>query len=552
MANSYNINTSQYQPFTFEEMLKPVLMADTEHKNIQAALGEIDAKRALVEGALDEKRDEQSYNTNVEYLNNLNKISSALASNGLQSVNRDQLNKLRTDYASKIIPIEKGIASRSKLAQLESQLDAKDKSMIYQKRAQDMSIDDFVQDPDRRPLNVSGNQLYSTSASAFSNLAKRIHSEGMLPSQAAGYLKNYVSRGYTEDQALKAMLGNEGYKQFQDIFNNVAQSYGLDKWEEGAPKDAAMENIYRGALHAIGVDDYKYMGDKEFIEPVRQASSGGGDQPDAKGVLFRTIEKEQDLSIDQRKNVEKLVTPIMKLVEDTKDIENYDYRRAITENEDYSKAIRTVYNLPVGSKIPAQYIPTSQGELDNLVENAKRKIAQTTYKVKEHVYNIKDPKNQLDILAQNIGVQYSDIGISKSEGFQNTKTKKTLSEQPTDIKEITNGKLGRNLTIQEVLRLLGSVKDTKDGQTSAALSLNELEDDFRLTINGKFGTKVLRVPAFLFINQQYSKEDMNLGMSAMESRKKARFDKDYDGVYKNTARLFDLADAGFNTRVAAE
>lgn len=548
MANNYNVNTAQFQPFTFEEMLKPVLMADTEHKTIQSAIGELDAKRALVEGALDEKRDAPSYKTNMDYLNTLQKVSSDLSSNGLYSVDRDQLNKLRTDYASKIVPIEKGIAARSKLAQ--SELDEKDKSMIYQKRAQDLSIDYFVQDPDRRPLNVSGNQLYSTSASAFSNLAKRIHSEGMLPSQAAGYLKNYVSRGYTEDQALKAMLGDSGYKQFQDIFNNVAQSYGLDKWEEGAPKDAAMENIYRGALHAIGVDDYKYMANREFIEPGRTTNSPGPNT-DEQGVLTRLIPKEMDLSKDQLKRVKNTISPLVEDLKASISDPNANFKEQILRNRYYTDAIRAVYNLPADYNIPEEYIPSTIGEVQKFIKQAEQKMQETTYRTHEHVYNISDPANSLDILSQNLGVMFSNLGTSNVVGYQNAKTSKNLDETPTDIKMInTDGSMSNNLTVGQVRKIL----NLKQGSINkvnpvASLSLNELEDDFRLNItNNQNESATLRIPVEYLINQSDEK-DYNVGIGVRENRSKARVEKDYDKVGSNTHKLFQYADASFNTRV---
>ena len=549
MANNYNVNTAQFQPFTFEEMLKPVLMADTEHKNIQAAIGELDAKRALAEGALDKNRDVNSYNTNMDYLNTLQKVSSDLASNGLYSVDRDQLNNLRTTYAQKIVPIEKRIAARSKLAQLESQLDEKDKSMIYQKRAQDMSIDDF-EDPDRRPLNVSGNQLYTTSASAFSNLAKRIHSEGMLPSQAAGYLRNYVSRGYTEGQALKAMLGDSGYKQFQEIFNNVASSYGLDKWEDGDPKSAAMENIYRGALHAIGVDDYKYMANREFIEPGRTTNSPVP-KTDEQGVLTRLIPKEMDLSKDQLKRVKNTISPLVEDLKASISNPNANFREQILRNRYYTDAIRAVYNLPADYNIPEEYIPSTVGEVQKFIKQAEQKMQETTYKIHEHVYNISDPANSLDILSQNLGVMFSNLGTSNVVGYQNAKTSKNLDETPTDIKMInTDGSMSNNLTVGQVRKIL----NLKQGSTNevnpvASLSLNELEDDFRLNItNNQNESATLRIPVEYLINQS-DEEDYNVGIRVREDRSKARVEKDYDKVRSNTNKLFQYADASFNTRV---
>ena len=550
MANNYNVNTAQFQPFTFEEMLKPVLMADTEHKNIQAALGEIDAKRALTEGALDKNRDVNSYNTNMDYLNTLQKVSSDLSSNGLYSVDRDQLNNLKTTYAQKIAPIERGIAARSKLAQLESNLDAKDNSMIYQRRAQDMSIDEFVKDPDGRPLNVSGNQLYTTSANAFSNLAKRIHSEGMLPSQAAGYLRNYVSRGYTEDQALKAMLGDSGYKQFQDIFNNVAQSYGLDKWEEGDPKNAAMENIYRGALHTIGVDDYKYMADREFIGPGRTANSPGPNT-DEQGVLTRLIPKEMDLSKDQLKRVKNTISPLVEDLKASISNPNVNFREQILGNRYYTDAIRAVYNLPADYNIPEEYIPSTIGEVQKFIKQAEQKMQETTYKIHEHVYNISDPANSLDILSQNLGVMFSNLGTSNVVGYQNAKTSKKLDESPTDIKMInTDGSMSNNLTVGQVRKIL----NLKQGSINkvnpvASLSLNELEDDFRLNItNNQNESATLRIPVEYLINQS-DEEDYNVGIRVRENRSKARVEKDYDKVRSNTNTLFQYADASFNTRV---
>ena len=292
------------------------------------------------------------------------------------------------------------------------------------------------------------------------------------------------------------------------------------------------------------------MANREFIEPGRTANSPRP-KTDEQGVLTRLIPKEMDLSKGQLKRVKNTISPLVEDLKASISNPNVNFREQILGNRYYTDAIRAVYNLPADYNIPEEYIPSTIGEVQKFIKQAEQKMQETTYKIHEHVYNISDPANSLDILSQNLGVMFSNLGTSNVVGYQNAKTSKKLDETPTDIKMInTDGSMSNNLTVGQVRKIL----NLKQGSINkvnpvASLSLNELEDDFRLNItNNQNESATLRIPVEYLINQS-DEEDYNVGIRVRENRSKARVGKDYDKVRSNTNKLFQYADASFNTRV---
>lgn len=102
----YIVLNSKFKPFSYQEMLAPIMQAQEEHNKIEEELGNLDIMAADIAAKLtnnpEDKELRDLYNSfNVE----LNKASDELSTRGLNPQTRKNLIALKTQYAEKLNPI---------------------------------------------------------------------------------------------------------------------------------------------------------------------------------------------------------------------------------------------------------------------------------------------------------------------------------------------------------------------------------------------------------------------------------------------------------------
>lgn len=571
MANNYGTYQAEFKPYSFDELIKPVLMADQEHKLIEAGLGEIDAKRALVEGDLDSERDVIASQRHEDYLNSLLESSSTLAHEGIRGLNRKNLMDLRTAYASQIVPIEKAVQARHALAQMENQKAAQDDSTIFTRRAQDISVDEFLANPHLNPQSVSGRNLHAESAQAFSHLSKRLRAEGFSQAQVEGYLRLYKSRGRTEKEALDAMLGQGAGDEFQAIFNNIAQSYGIDQWEEGAAKNKAMDNIYRGALASIGTDDTNYMGDRvweqEQINKRQTAPRSGEEEPTRHyGILSGKIAKKRELDNSQKPMsdannqgfMNELVESINAQDEDgkvafwtegTTEKERLRiFEKAVKNNSNNTQAYKNM--LQIGDYSIEEFLPQSDKELTQVIKKLNDVYTANTIRTTEYKLNVTDPENAINNIYQNV---ISAVSPSAEVGSQpKEKGSTTFNKRGSGIKKLgDDGVIGKEISVGDFYNYVtkGTTKDKEKGEKPrVSFSYADGEHYLRMNVSSSSGTDVLLVPvrhavAQLDINGQ------NVANAALKKVHQNRIFNDLDGYMYSVDEMFSSMNADPNSKM---
>lgn len=571
MANNYSVNNTVYTPMSFDEMLKPVLIADTEHKELEKQIGEIDVKRALIEGAINEKKDNRSYEIQKEYQNNLTNLQDNLLNKGLQFVDRGSISKLRSQYANQIAPIERALQGRQEIDKMQREKSARDSSYIHNRMANDISLDELVDNPNYNPLSISGEQVYKTSAQAYSNLSKKIQAHGINTAEIPGYIKEYTRRGYSEQEAIKAMLGEEMGAEFQAIQDNLASSFGVDQWKDGYGYDQIMESIKRGALSAIGQDDIKYMSDKVWdfnsqmaLTNYRSQLSGAnkkttGAKKDPKEndeQITRAVPRSRKLSKQEMENKAKLLQPILdygerlrtnpSLYEDEAAFKKE--LKAFASNPQYIEAYKLVNDLDVNDPIYPEDLPQTPEELSELIGKVHRLSTADTFNTNTYVLNSGGNKNMVDDL-------YTFLQIQNSPNPKNSLVGNSENGNPSKnlhgIKLVKSDGSTKPIPSKDFMKAIEKLTNTtkRDG-FKVELSYNESDDNPRLYINNAVdnSSKLYEVPLEMLINQSVKIEDpsktkgyreQNMGSYIKEQIKEAKRSGD-------TRRAAELIQASLN------
>lgn len=141
------INSTEFNPFSFEEMLKPMAMYGQEYRAQQDALSELAIKSSIWEGMANEQTDPYAYKTYKEYADDLEMQAAQLAREGLSLTSRQNMLQMKQRFNKEIVPIETAYKRREELAAEQRKALAQNPTLRYQRMAGTMSLDDFIKNP---------------------------------------------------------------------------------------------------------------------------------------------------------------------------------------------------------------------------------------------------------------------------------------------------------------------------------------------------------------------------------------------------------------------
>lgn len=305
-SNSVIINT-QYQPFSYQELLAPVAAADAEYKLVEQGLAEL-AQKTSIWDPIFVDQDTALANTVREYGDSLRGVSDSLSQEGLNSINRNTLNKLRSQYMSTIQPVETAFNRRMKFADEQREHLAKNPTAIFDRLANEMTLEELIANPTATYSSLSGSELTKEVAAqvipAAQALLRDAGMQELIKGQFGVVAYNHMMQsGFIPDEVIDTIMGvPEANRILTTIRDNVLNSSGVANWGENALRratDYADQGLWQGVgkltSQVIENPDTKYIGQdwvnrREHDRRVALAN-GSGDgpkKPDGDLPLFDT------------------------------------------------------------------------------------------------------------------------------------------------------------------------------------------------------------------------------------------------------------------------
>ena len=106
MANSNFItNQTVFEPFTYDEIYKPLQESTAVHNQIADAYAELDAKASVWENMANRATDRKTYEQYMKYANDLRKNVNELAARGLTTNSRNAFRQMFRRYQQEITPL---------------------------------------------------------------------------------------------------------------------------------------------------------------------------------------------------------------------------------------------------------------------------------------------------------------------------------------------------------------------------------------------------------------------------------------------------------------
>lgn len=264
MANYSLVINSQFKPFSYQEMLAPVLMATQAHQELENQYGELSAKANVWEEMANEQTDPYAYKMYKTYANDLEKQAGQLAREGLNASSRRDMLNMRARYSKEITPIEAAYKRREELAAEQRKASLSNPTMFYQRNASAMSLDDFIKNPSiDYGERYSGALLAQQVGQMAANLKTALTGKGKLKGVGLPYqYEQLLQYGYTPQQIQQAITNpQEGNPVLNTIVEQALAASGMKNW--ASPEQLAQARAYanQGLYNAIGKTEFKNFTD---------------------------------------------------------------------------------------------------------------------------------------------------------------------------------------------------------------------------------------------------------------------------------------------------
>lgn len=322
MAKIIPISNSRYNPISFDEMLKPVMMQEQAHQQIEEDYMNTSNQLAQMSNYINPELDNELYNMYQEFNTNLDAQASDLSANGLNSTTRNKLLAMKRAYNQNIVPIEQAIQSRNQDAALANELYMKDNSILSNYNPNTTSLQEYINNPNRRVQSISGKEITGRVASALQNYKNTLSSQSNWKSTAGGQLIERIENYGLTPQIVQEIKENpDKYPDITGIINDITSSYNTEGWsDEDNIRGEIMNRAYEGLVYGIGQTKTDVRNNANFIpEHLRP--------PKEKEVTNVGLNADSDI-LGRTNNTKKIVEGLYNTYEGTsnKDIRDIVYK----------------------------------------------------------------------------------------------------------------------------------------------------------------------------------------------------------------------------------
>nr|DAE92614.1 MAG TPA: hypothetical protein [CrAss-like virus sp. ctZ6R2] len=480
MANFSFVSGAKFRPFSYQEMLQPLQAYTQEYNTIQEGMGELGTKADVFERMANEQTDPQAYAIYKQYSNDLAAQAESLAKQGLTPASRQGLIDMKRRYSSEIVPIEQAYKRRQELIDEQRKLQAQDSTLLFDRPASTLSLDELIANPALSPQSYSGALLSKQVGTAAQNLAKEVRENPRKWRTILGnqYYETIMQKGFRPEEIMQAVQNNpEASPILQGIVEDAVGSSGIRSWGDENILNRAYDYARQGLWNAVGETQYQTLSNKayDYAMQERLAAARKGKTEGTPSAVFRSVPKTK---VDGDKKTTEL----------NNDLQFIQQLRAnpsmINEEvERFNPGYPTQYGVNVGSgiykvkphaerlqQIIKKY-DMKDGNMDQLEQKLQADIRSSA--VRDFIY--KPNITQSDLISQVIKENARTLGAAtESTGLYELDDNR--KGDPIKLKNISDYFTGDNdISYDPEVGLI--INATKDGKTKSAVIDPELIDD---------------------------------------------------------------------------
>lgn len=283
---------SHFEPFTYDELVKPVAAAQQAHEQAQDLYDALEMYTAALDRYISSEEgsgDEEARKLYDNYMNRLNALQDDLYNNGYSAKTKRGLAEARKLYASDISRVSKAIEARQNRSAEYWKYKHEHPDMIMADDPGLSGLDKYLDNElyGQDYYQYSGSQFESEIASAAKARADEIFSAPQYRDNPymAGYKQRIDREGFTDEEINNAVSAiRNGGAESLDVPSRILYDILLGGLDATGAYDKVSDDEYdrlieygrRGLSHAIGKTTFTDIQDREWISPKAGAGSGAG------------------------------------------------------------------------------------------------------------------------------------------------------------------------------------------------------------------------------------------------------------------------------------
>lgn len=267
MAANYIIVNSKFKPFSYAEMLQPVQMATAAHQEVENEYAELATKANVWDEMANEQTDPYAYKMYKTYSNDLEEQAGQLAREGLTPASRQNMLRMRQRYSSDIVPIEQAYKRRQELIDEQRKLLAQDNTLMFDRNASMLSLDDLIKNPQLTYQSYSGATLAKQVGTAAQNLAKEMRDNPRKWRTILGnqYFETIMQKGYRPEEIIQVLQNDPNASSvLKGIVEDAVGSSNIASWGDASTLSRAYEYARQGLWNAVGETQYQVQSNKAY------------------------------------------------------------------------------------------------------------------------------------------------------------------------------------------------------------------------------------------------------------------------------------------------
>lgn len=267
MAANYIVINSKFKPFSYAEMLQPVQMATLAHQEVENEYADLATKANVWDEMANEQTDPYAYKMYKAYSNDLEEQAGQLAREGLTPASRQNMLRMKQRYSSDIVPIEQAYKRRQELIDEQRKLLSQDNTLMFDRNASMLSLDDLIKNPQLTYQSYSGAALAKQVGTAAQNLAKDMRENprkwrDILDKQ---YFETIMQHGYRPEEIIQVLQNDPNASSvLKGIVEDAVGSSNIASWGDQATLDRAYEYARQGLWNAVGETQYQIQSNKAY------------------------------------------------------------------------------------------------------------------------------------------------------------------------------------------------------------------------------------------------------------------------------------------------
>lgn len=313
MPNFSFVSNAKFRPFSYAEMLQPLQAYTNEYNTIQEGIGELGAKAGVFDKMANEQTDPRAYQMYKQYSEDLAKQAESLAKQGLTPSTRQGLMDMRKRYSSEIMPIEQAYARRQALIDEQRKVMQQDSTILFDRPASTLSLDELIANPTISPQSYSGSLLTKQVGTAAQNLAKEARENPRKWRTILGnqYYETIMQRGFRPEEIIQAISNNPNASPIlKSMVEDAIGSSGITGWNDENVLNRAYDYARQGLWQAVGDTQYQQVSNKaydyamqlEMAKAKKSLTGGKGEE----GLPTDTYRSTNKVSVDRTKKTEEL------------------------------------------------------------------------------------------------------------------------------------------------------------------------------------------------------------------------------------------------------